>query len=180
MKFGNSRTAVFLLAAVAIVPATSSFSADSSDKSGLTVVDANKKVVGFSQSAGFLRHHQLSTAGVARFQLNGEWIAVLVGPGGFAVTADAALTRFYTTSDCTGQEYLEAASLPVTGAVELPNGPAAAFSPTGTLFYPAAPQPLTIQSIKNSGKCSGVQPKTEWVGATTTAPVSFTAPFSLQ
>lgn len=140
---------------------------------GRTIVDANGKFVG-----------NLLGENVIELKINGIWVLTSkIQKGAFIPNNPSQLRQYFTTSDCTGQAYMEAAALPVNGII-------ATFGANPTVFYPGTPKYLTIFSVKygytslvplTGGTCWVPFPSPLWGGPTTVHNLSgFVAPFSIK
>jgi len=107
------------------------------------VVDANGNFVGWPRTV-FPSFTNFLTIGVER-KINGVWVVIQAGPGGFGLTADRPFAYFlFTSADCSGNKYFDASVLPPAGSVDPSSNKL-------TLFFPGTPvRLLTIQSFRQS------------------------------
>lgn len=136
------------------------------------VVDRNGKVVG----------NLLGPGQVIR-KINGTWIWFT------GVTRDGLVLGqpsniFYTTANCSGTAYLDAASIPIVGYLVGTAGSETA-SNTGTIYYPAPPYrslPITSRVVQApTTQCEKVSPPLMIdVGVAKTMPLAVAPPLSVR
>jgi hypothetical protein len=113
-------------AILALTTGLGAATAASGAQPGSRVVDSAGKVLG-----------NLSGQDIVERNVNGTWVGISpVTPQGFQTYPDSVIL-LYTTSNCTGQAYMEADELPVTG--ELFGSINGAVATSATLYYPAPP-----------------------------------------
>jgi hypothetical protein len=110
-------------------------------------------------------------------RINGLWVSFSLFYGGLNTAILSDFVFFHTSSDCSGQRYMDADPVPLVGYLVSTNG---GLSPTATLYFAGNPiQSLVIGSYEASGQCIGNN-NTMNVAPPSAINLSFVPPFSLR
>jgi hypothetical protein len=113
---------------------------DRGNENVLVVVDANNKLVG-----NFGGVQSIGTSGGAILRnVNGVWVGLSYSVNGLTISSTQVVTYAFSSSNCTGNRYLNAESLPVTGII------VQSTNNTNTLYFPGSPvKQLVLGSYLN-------------------------------
>jgi hypothetical protein len=155
------------LLTVLLLTSIASFSSAANSAGPPVVVDAQGKIVGTLIGQNRIMR-----------KIGGLMVGMAVSPEGFNTTAAKIL---FATTDCTGQNYLGTAGLPLTAYTEVEGD---GYSGEVTVFYPAGPARIVhVRSFQDTpdGPCTKLlsQAPTR-AGIVKSKAFSFTPPLKIQ